>query len=195
MKSQLWITQSADRSRHTKRDRAVARPRFVVAVAGVLVQRQVPCAVRAAGSVISAACMSRFACPRAPRPSGWRPGCGTRPDGRCSRSWRRSKGSASPSTTYSSGRVRGWPDLAPVVVSSITGAGYTLLTLPPLSRSSGGSSRGATFFRYQFPDGDRANSPTSLVDGQMATRLAHSRLPCQPVNPPARPKARQPPRR
>ena len=53
--------------------------------------------------------------------------------------------------TYSSGSVRALPDFAPVVVSSMTGTGYTLLTRPPVRRSNGGSIRGAIRFRYQSP--------------------------------------------
>ena len=53
--------------------------------------------------------------------------------------------------------MRGRPDLAPVVVSSMIGTGYTELTRPPVSRSIGGSSRGARFFMYQSPNGVRAN--------------------------------------
>ena len=53
--------------------------------------------------------------------------------------------------------MRGRPVLAPVVVSSMTGTGYTELTRPPVRRSSGGSSRGAICFMYQSPTGVRAN--------------------------------------
>ena len=49
--------------------------------------------------------------------------------------------------------MRGRPDFAPVVVSSMAGTGYTLLTLPPVRRSSGGSIRGATRFTNQSPTG------------------------------------------
>ena len=65
--------------------------------------------------------------------------------------------SRSPSVRYSSGSVRGWPVLAPVVVNSMTGTGYTELTRPPVSRSSGGSNDGAIRFMYQSPAGVRAN--------------------------------------
>ena len=43
-----------------------------------------------------------------------------------------------------------------MVVSSMTGVGYTLLILPPVRRSSGGSIRGAIRLTYQFPTGDLA---------------------------------------
>ena len=64
--------------------------------------------------------------------------------------------SCSPSLRYKSGNVRGLPDLAPVVVSSMIGTGYTELTRPPVRRSSGGSTRGAICFMYQSPAGIRA---------------------------------------